>query len=125
MVKRVIVVGGGYAGAALSRALDNVAEVQLVDARDRFVHNVAAIRGVGRPVVAQSHLDSDMTGCSAAAASGRASSAAWSSSGVTLADGEQIEGDIVVVATGSSYASPFKPQGESTQEFAAKSPDGP
>jgi NADH dehydrogenase FAD-containing subunit len=42
-----------------------------------------------------------------------------SSSGVTLADGEQIEGDIVVVATGSSYASPFKPQGESTQEFAA------
>ena len=49
MVKRVIVVGGGYAGAALARALDKVAEVQLVDARDRFVHNVAAIRGVVDP----------------------------------------------------------------------------
>jgi apoptosis-inducing factor 2 len=35
-----------------------------------------------------------------------------------LADGEQIEGDVVVVATGSQYSSPFKPQGESTREFA-------
>ena len=41
-----------------------------------------------------------------------------SSRGVTFADGDQIEGDIVVVATGSSFASPFKPQGGSTQQFA-------
>src|ERR1700681_666702 len=29
MVKRVIIVGGGYAGTALSKALDKVADVQL------------------------------------------------------------------------------------------------
>ena len=49
MVKRVIIVGGGYTGTALARALDKLAEVQLVDARDRFVHNVAAIRSVVDP----------------------------------------------------------------------------
>jgi apoptosis-inducing factor 2 len=117
MVKRVIVVGGGYAGTALARALDKVADVQLVDARDRFVHNVAAIRGVVDPSLLDRILipydrllrrgsvrQSTVTGAS--------------SNGVTLTDGEHIEGDIMVVATGSHYASPFKPQGYSTQAFA-------
>jgi apoptosis-inducing factor 2 len=117
MTKRVIIVGGGYAGTALSKALDKVAEVQLVEARDRFVHNVAAIRGVVDPSLLDRILipydrllrrgsvrQSVVTGAS--------------SSGVTLANGERIEGDIVVVATGSHYASPFKPQGESTEAFA-------
>jgi NADH dehydrogenase FAD-containing subunit len=94
-----------------------VAEVQLVDARDRFVHNVGAIRGVVDPSLLDRILipydrllrrgsvrQSIVTGAS--------------SNGVTLTDGEHIEGDIVVVATGSHYASPFKPQGESTQAFA-------
>jgi apoptosis-inducing factor 2 len=49
MVKRVIVVGGGYAGTALARALDKAAEVRLVHPRDRFVPNVAAIRGLVDP----------------------------------------------------------------------------
>ena len=118
MVKRVIVVGGGYAGAAVSRALDKAAEVQLVEARDRFVHNVAAIRGVVDP----SLLDRILIPYDRLLRRGRIRQgivASVSSGGVTLADGEHIEGDIVVVATGSSYASPFKPQGEWTQDFAA------
>jgi NADH dehydrogenase FAD-containing subunit len=117
MMKRVIIVGGGYSGTALARALDKVAEVQLVHARDRFVHNVAAIRGVVDPSLLDRILipydrllrrgsvrQSTVTGAS--------------SNGVTLTDGEHIEGDIMVVATGSHYASPFKPQGYSTQAFA-------
>jgi hypothetical protein len=40
-----------------------------------------------------------------------------SNSGVTLTSGERFEDDIIVVATGSHYASPFKPQGESTEAF--------
>jgi NADH dehydrogenase FAD-containing subunit len=116
MVKRVIIVGGGYAGTALSRALDKLAEVQLVDARDRFVHNVAAIRSVVDP----SLLDRIVIpyGRLLRRGSVRQSVVAGvSNSGVTLTGGERIEGDIVVVATGSHYASPFKPQGESTQAF--------
>ena len=117
MVKRVIIVGGGYAGTALSRALDKVAEVRLVEARDRFVHNVAAIRGIVDP----SLLDRILLPYDRLLRRGRV----WqgvvadaSSAGVTLASGEHIEGDIVVVATGSTYASPFKPQHDSTEVFA-------
>ena len=50
-MKRVVIVGGGYAGVALARALDSNAEVCLVEARDRFVHNVAAIRSVVEPAL--------------------------------------------------------------------------
>src|SRR3984893_535615 len=117
MVKRVIIVGGGYAGTALSRSLDKVAEVRLVEARDRFVHNVAAIRGVVDP----SLLDRILLPYDRLLRRGRV----WqgvvadaSSAGVTLASGEHIEGDIVVVAPGSTYASPFKPQRDSTEVFA-------
>jgi pyruvate/2-oxoglutarate dehydrogenase complex dihydrolipoamide dehydrogenase (E3) component len=38
--------------------------------------------------------------------------------GVVLSNGDHIESDLVVVATGSRYASPFKPQGDSTRDFA-------
>jgi len=117
MVKRVIIVGGGYAGTSLSRALDEVAEVQLVDARDRFVHNVAAIRGVVDP----SLLDRILIPYDRLLRRGSVRQSVVigaSSSGVTLVSSEHIEGDIVVLATGSHYASPFKPLGESTQVFA-------
>jgi apoptosis-inducing factor 2 len=117
MVKRVIIVGGGYAGTALARALDKVAEVQLVDARDRFVHNVAAIRGVvDRSLLERILIPYDRLLHRGSVRQGTVTGA--SSSGVTLTDGEHIEGDIVVIAAGSHYASPFKPQGESTQAFA-------
>jgi apoptosis-inducing factor 2 len=116
MVKRVIVVGGGYAGTALASALDKVAEVRLVDARDRFVHNVAAIRGVVDPSLLERILiPYDRLLRRGSVRQGTVTGV--SSSGVTLVGG-QIEGDIVVIATGSHYASPFKPQGYSTQAFA-------
>jgi len=117
MAKRVIVVGGGYAGAAVARALDEAAEVRLIHARDRFVHNVAAIRAVVDP----SLLDRILIPYDRLLRRGSARQSfvvGVSSRGVTLADGEQIEGDVVVVATGSHYATPFKPQGETTREFA-------
>ncbi|MDB5874806.1 MAG: hypothetical protein JWQ07_4248 [Ramlibacter sp.] len=116
-MKRVIVVGGGYAGTALSRALDGTADVQLIEARDRFVHNVAAIRGVVDP----SLLDRFMIPYDRLLQRGRVRQdtvMSASPEGVTLVGGERIESDIVVVATGSRYASPFKPRGDSTAAFA-------
>jgi apoptosis-inducing factor 2 len=116
-VKRVIIVGGGYAGTALAQALDKVADVQLVDARDRFVHNVAAIRGVVDPsLLDRIVIPYDRLLRRGSVRQGLVSSA--SSNGITLANGDRIEGDIIVIATGSRYASPFKPQGESIQAFA-------
>jgi NADH dehydrogenase FAD-containing subunit len=47
--KRVIIVGGGYAGSSLARALDRQVDVILVEPRDHFFHNVAAMRAIVDP----------------------------------------------------------------------------
>jgi len=45
----VVVVGGGYAGVNVAKALDDVADVVLVEPKDAFVHNVAALRALADP----------------------------------------------------------------------------
>lgn len=116
MTKRVLIVGGGYAGTALARALDKSAEVRLIEPRDRFVHNVAAIRAVVDPSLVEKILipydrllqrGSVHQGVVTGIGDRR----------IALADGTIMEGDIVVVATGSRYAQPFKPQTNSVADF--------
>ena len=41
---RVTIVGGGYGGIAIAKALDDVAEVALVEQKDTFVNHAAALR---------------------------------------------------------------------------------
>ncbi|MGE0387235.1 MAG: FAD-dependent oxidoreductase [Gammaproteobacteria bacterium] len=109
---RVAIVGGGYAGFSLARALDRHADVTLIEAREAFFHNVAAMRAVVQPdlapriVIAYDRL----------LVHGRvlrARAARVSARQVELADGTAVAADVVVVATGSGYAAPFKPQAES------------
>ncbi|RYV51145.1 FAD-dependent oxidoreductase [Pengzhenrongella frigida] len=40
----VVVIGGGYGGIAVAKALDDVADVVLVEPKDAFVHAVGALR---------------------------------------------------------------------------------
>ncbi len=44
----VAVLGGGYA-RSLSQSLDDVAEVLLIEPKEAFVHNVAALRALVAP----------------------------------------------------------------------------
>ena len=45
----VVVLGGGYAGVQVARPLDDLADVVLVEPKDDFVHNVAALRALVDP----------------------------------------------------------------------------
>jgi len=115
MSHTVAVVGGGYGGAAVAKALEAEADVVLIDPRDAFVNASASLRALTRPdwasnmffpfgtLLEQGKLIRD-----------RAVSV--DPGGVTLASGRRVEASYLVLATGSSYAYPAKPTADSISE---------
>ncbi|MEA2135925.1 MAG: apoptosis-inducing factor 2 [Solirubrobacteraceae bacterium] len=103
----VVVVGGGYGGINAAKALDDVADVTLVDPTEAFVHNIASWRALVDPewleriffpyehLLAHGRFLRDR----AVAVDGRR---------VTLASGAVLEPDYLVLATGSAYPFPAK-----------------
>ncbi|MGJ7907564.1 FAD-dependent oxidoreductase [Actinopolyspora sp. H202] len=107
MTASVVVVGGGYGGITAARAIDEFAEVVLVEPRDTFVHNVAALRALVDP----SWLDALFLPYDNLLGNGRVirdRAVLVSHSAVALGSGERIEADHVVLATGSAYPFPAK-----------------
>ena len=107
----VLVIGGGYGGINAAKALDDVADVTLVDPKEAFVHNVASWRTLVEP----EWLDRIFLPYAHLLASGRFlrdRAVAVDGTRVTLASGEVLEPDYLVLATGSWYPFPAK-----TEEF--------
>ncbi|BCB73855.1 hypothetical protein GCM10022251_13200 [Phytohabitans flavus] len=107
MSPSVVVLGGGYGGYKVAKALDGVADVTLVDPSDAFLHNVASWRALVEPqwleriffpydrLLHHGRFLRDR----AVEVDGRQ---------VTLASGTRLEPDYLVLATGSHYPSPAK-----------------
>ena len=103
----VVVLGGGYGGIRAAKALDDVADVTLIDPTEAFVHNIAAWRALVDPewleriffpyehLLAHGRFIRDR----AVAVDGRR---------VSLASGDVLEPDYLVLATGSAYPFPAK-----------------
>ena len=109
----VVVVGGGYGGISVAKALDDVADVVLVEPKDAFVHNVAALRALADPSwLARVYLPYDRLLGHGRVVRGRA--AKVDTGRVTLTSGEEIRADYIVLATGSAYPFPAKSDVDAT-----------
>lgn len=109
----VAVLGGGYAGVNVAKSLDDVAEVLLIEPKEAFVHNVAALRAL----VAPSWLPRVYLPYAGLLSHGRVirdRAAKVDAGRVELAGGEVIQPDYIVLATGSAYPFPAKSDLEST-----------
>jgi NADH dehydrogenase FAD-containing subunit len=103
----VVVIGGGYGGVNVARALDADVDVVLVEPKDAFVHNVASLRALVEPTfLPKIFLPYDRLLSHGRIVRDRAVEV--SAHRVVLASGEAIEADYVVLATGSTYPFPAK-----------------
>lgn len=101
---KVVVVGGGYAGVSVARALDDVADVVLVEAKDTFVHHAATLRAAVDPEWAETiFIPYDKLLQRGQVVRGTVMRLEGTK--VFVSDGTTIEADAVVLATGT--ASPF------------------
>ena len=110
----VAVVGGGYGGTAVAKALDETADVVLVEPRDAFVHNVASLRALVDP----SWLPRIFLPYEGLLERGRVvrdRAALVEPGSVVTASGEEIRADYVVLASGSAYPFPAKPEEADTR----------
>jgi len=103
----VVVIGGGYGGVNVAKALDELAAVTLVEPKDAFFHNVAALRGLVDP----NFLPTVFMPYDGLLANGRVvrdRALQVDASKVVLGSGEVLTPDFVVLASGSTYPFPAK-----------------
>jgi NADH dehydrogenase FAD-containing subunit len=104
---KVVVVGGGYGGVAVAKALDSSSEVVLVEPKDAFMHNIAALRALVDP----SWLSRIFFPYTEVLANGRVvrdRATLVNPHRVVTSSGEEFDADYIVLATGSRYPFPAK-----------------
>ena len=118
-MKRVVIVGGGYAGVTLAKELDAVFDVVLVERKDRFYHNVGAMRAYADASMYQDLLipydrllrrGRVIFDEVVAAGTGEA----------RTSGGLRLDADAIVVATGSRHVMPFKNSYRESAVFLAE-----
>lgn len=109
----VMVIGGGYGGSLVAKELDSEADVTLIDPREAFVNAAASLRALTRPDWAHNAFFSFATLLQQGRVI-RDRAVSVDPKGVTLASGERVEADYLVLATGSGYTYPAKPHHAST-----------
>jgi NADH dehydrogenase FAD-containing subunit len=112
-------VGGGYGGFAAARALDAFCAVTLVEPRDAFVHNTASLRALVEPAwLSRIFLPYDRLLRNGRVVHDRAVEVDVGR--VVLGSGEELRPDFVVLASGSRYPFPAKPDGDEARVTIAQ-----
>lgn len=114
MEPTVVIIGGGYGGTLVAKELDAHANVILVDPREGFVNAAASLRALTRPDWAPNAFFPYGTLLERGRVI-RDRAVSVDPNGVTLASGERVPADYLVLATGSGYPFPAKPNPEATE----------
>ncbi|MFJ8768723.1 NAD(P)/FAD-dependent oxidoreductase [Streptomyces clavifer] len=104
---KVAIIGGGYGGITLAKALDAHLDVVLIEPKDAFVHTVAALRGLVDEEWSN-RIFFDYANLLTHGRVVRDRAAKVDPAGVTTANGDRIDADYIVLATGSRYPYPAK-----------------
>jgi NADH dehydrogenase FAD-containing subunit len=119
MAPTVAIVGGGYGGITVAKALDDIADVTLIEPRDTFVHNVAGLRAVVDPDWAN-RIFLPYDGLLARGQVRRDRAVHVSEKTVELGSGDTLDADYIVLATGSGQPYPAKLDVEDSARAKAK-----
>jgi apoptosis-inducing factor 2 len=103
----VVVVGGGYGGITVAKALDDTSDVVLVEPKDAFMHNIAALRALVDPTWLP-RIFLPYAGLLTNGRVVRDRAVLVDPHRVVTASGEAISADFVVLASGSRYPFPAK-----------------
>lgn len=105
----VAVVGGGYGGSLVAKALDAETDVVLIDPREAFVNAAGSLRALVRPDWAP-NIFFPFDKLLERGRVVRDEAVSVDPSGVTLASGERVDADYLVLAMGSGHTHPAKPR---------------
>jgi apoptosis-inducing factor 2 len=103
----VVVVGGGYGGITVAKALDETSDVVLVEPKDAFMHDIAALRALVDPTWLP-RIFLPYEGLLTNGRVVREQAVVVDPHRVVTSSGEEIAADYVVLATGSRYPFPAK-----------------
>lgn len=118
MGNRLVIVGGGYIGVELARALETHMDVTLVEPRKEFVHAPAMLRSLVDPsVLNQALIPYDCVLKSGTVVAKRAK--AVTGNAVVLDDDTNLPADFIVLCPGASNGGIFKPGDENIDAFRA------
>ena len=119
MTTKVVVVGGGYGGIVVARALDDIADVTLVEPKEAFVHHVAQLRAVTDPAwIEKIFIPYD--GLLTRGRVLRDTAVRVGPESVELASGPRLDADYVVLATGSTGPFPSRTEGADRRTAAQR-----
>ncbi|MGW2709336.1 NAD(P)/FAD-dependent oxidoreductase [Streptomyces sp. NPDC001356] len=117
--RRVVIIGGGYAGVRLARELDADADVTLIDLKEAFFHRVASLRaGADAEWTYAPFIPYDSLLARGRVVRNKAVGIATAEREVVLATGHRVPYDALVIATGADYQEPARFTGSTVEEAA-------